>query len=286
VPVPEQLAQRIAALAANTTSGASELLPEAIDILAAARATGADVHAVAHAVSDAQPSMASFRNAAAAALSPDPDRLDTFVQRVRRAPAALARFAAAHFAEDNSGRPLHVVTLSYSSSVLIVLNAIGATRPLRVSCSESRPALEGRRLAADLAAMRVAVMCYSDAAIAEALDDADAVIVGADAVAPSEFLNKVGTTMLASAAAQQGVASYVVATRDKFVGREPGQRLVIRHGEPRELWLDPPTGVTVRNPYFEWTPLDLITAVISDTGVLGIGMMPDVCGQSSSAAGT
>ena len=38
-----------------------------------------------------------------------------------------------------------------------------------------------------------------------------------------------------------------------------------------------PAGVTVRNPYFERTPLDIVTAIISDIGVLGTGMVPDVC---------
>jgi translation initiation factor 2B subunit (eIF-2B alpha/beta/delta family) len=33
----------------------------------------------------------------------------------------------------------------------------------------------------------------------------------------------------------------------------------------------------VRNPYFESTPFDLVAAVISDIGVLGTGMIPDVC---------
>ena len=83
--------------------------------------------------------------------------------------------------------------------------------------------------------------------------------------------------MLAAAATQQGVPVYVVAGRDKFVGRELAARLVIRSGEPAEVWDSPPAGVDVRNPYFEVIPLDLVTAVISDVGILGTGMIPDVC---------
>jgi translation initiation factor 2B subunit (eIF-2B alpha/beta/delta family) len=148
---------------------------------------------------------------------------------------------------------------------------------LRVSCSESRPALEGRTLAARLVSAGAAVTCFSDAALGHALGAADAVVVGADAVAPEWFLNKSGTRMLAAAAAQQGVPVYVLASRDKFVTHAIASRLVIREGEAAEIWEGPPPGVVVRNPYFEPTPLDLVTSVISDVGVLGAGMVPDVC---------
>ena len=269
--------ERLAALAANRTAGAAELLAEALDILFTARAARSDMREIARAVCEAQPSMAPLWNAAAAATAGDPERLNQFAERVRRAPATLARYAAAHFADDDPTRPLHVVTISFSSTVVVVLEAIRSVRPLSVSCSESHPALEGRRLAAQLAATALPVTYFGDAAIGHALTGADAVIVGADAIAPSWFLNKSGTRMLAAAAAQQGVPVYVAATRDKFVRQELSARLVIRNGNPGEVWADPPGGVDVRNPYFESTPLDLVTAVLSDIGVLGTGMVPDVC---------
>ncbi len=108
-------------------------------------------------------------------------------------------------------------------------------------------------------------------------------LVGADAVAPEWFLNKSGTRMLAAAAAQQGMPVYVVATRDKFVSHAIAARLVVREGAPAEIWGTPPAGVTVRNPYFEPTPLDLVAGIISDIGVLGTGMVPDVCDESQDA---
>lgn len=269
--------ERLAALAANRTAGAAELLAEALAILFAARVAPVDMRDVARGICEAQPTMAPLWNAAAAALSDDPERLNQFARRVRRAPAALARYAAAHFRDDDPQRPLHVVTLSYSSSVVVVLDAIRAARPLHITCSESRPALEGRRLAARFAATGTAVTYFCDAAIGHSLQGADAVIVGADAIASFWFLNKSGTRMLAAAATQQGVPLYVAATRDKFAGPELAARLAVRNGDPGEVWAEPPAGVDVRNPYFEATPLDLVSAVISDIGVLGAGMIPDVC---------
>src|SRR4030095_8787821 len=129
--------------------------------------------------------------------------LTQFAERVRRAPHAIARYAASHFAEDVSERPLHLVSISCSGSVVVALKAIRAARTVRVSCSESRPALEGRRLAAELVAAGIPVTYFSDAAIGHALGSADAVLVGADAIAATWFLNKTGTRMLAAAATQQ-----------------------------------------------------------------------------------
>jgi len=162
------------------------------------------------------------------------------------------------------------------------LTALHEAGALRVSCSESRPALEGRRLARKLAGLEIPVTCYSDAAIAEALTDADAVAVGADAIGPAWFLNKTGTRMLAASAWQRGVPVYVVASRDKFVSAAVADRLVVREGAASEVWEDPPGGVTVRNPYFEPIPLELVTTVISDIGLLGAAMLPDVCASMQS----
>jgi translation initiation factor 2B subunit (eIF-2B alpha/beta/delta family) len=284
---------RIAQLASDRVSGASEILDEALAVLREALATPADLLPVARALCRAQPTMAPIWNATLAALGTrdDPMRFTRFEQRVVRAPEALIRFARECFDLSESGHgsagrrpsPLHVVTISFSRSVARVLETLGREGPLRVSCSESRPALEGRRLAARLVESGIPVTCYTDAAIGHAVGDAHAVLVGADAVAPRWFLNKSGTRMLAAAATQQGVPVYVLASRDKFVSRQIADELSIREQEPAEVWDSAPAGVTVRNPYFESTPLDLVTALITDVGVLGAALAPDHCGTASDA---
>jgi translation initiation factor 2B subunit (eIF-2B alpha/beta/delta family) len=283
--VPVELERRIALLAANRESGASEILDTAIRLLRDTRHAGAPIQPVARALCRAQPGMASVWNAALEALaSADvPQRFERFAERVARAPAALRRFAAGCFPDDGGRAPLRLVTLSFSRSVLIVIESLASTRTLHVACSESRPALEGRQLASRLAASGTRVTCFADAAIGHALASADAVLAGADTVAPDWFLNKSGTRMLAASAAQQGVPAYVVATRDKFVSPALAARIADRDGPPAEVWDSPPAGVSVRNPYFERIPLDLIASVISDIGVLGTGMVPGVCAATHDA---
>ena len=279
------VSERIAALAADRVSGASAILARAIDILREALAGDADLTDTARALVRAQPSMAPVWNAALAALAArdDPGRFEAFAESIARAPGLLTGFTLDLFgdrARANGVEPrdvLHIVTLSYSGSVAAALQEIHRTRPLQVSCSEGRPALEGRALAARLAASGIAVTCTADAALGEALTSADAVLVGADAVTAGWFLNKVGTRMLAAAAAAGGVPVYVVASRDKFASAAVAARLSVREGAPTEVWRDPPPGVGVRNLYFERTPLDTVTGVISDVGLLGIDRVRQVC---------
>jgi translation initiation factor 2B subunit (eIF-2B alpha/beta/delta family) len=276
--VSAELLERIDRVTDDRESGASDIRDEVIRILASARAQQV-VTPVARALCRAQPSMASVWNAAleAVAAQHDAGRFDRFTQRVARAGTALARFAVEAFSVERASEPLRLVTISSSRSVLTVIDGVRQRRPVYLSCTEGRPALEGRGLAAKVASLGVPVTCFGDAAIGHALATADAVVVGADAIGPEWLMNKSGTKMLAAAALQQGVPVYVAATRDKFVSDGVAARLEIRQGSAREIWDSPPPGVEIRNPYFESTPLDLVTAIISDAGVLGAGMVPEVC---------
>jgi len=75
----------------------------------------------------------------------------------------------------------------------------------------------------------------------------------------------------------------VVATRHKFVGHELAALLPLDEGPAEEIWEDPPTGITVRNFYFERIPLDLVTAVITDDGIIGTRAVADVCSAAQDA---
>lgn len=276
------LSPLISAIANDRVSGASEILQRAIDVLRESLSRDPDerLH-IARALCRAQPAMASIWNAALAALT-DKARFEHFVERVERAPSALTRFTKQVFSEPDSthrrpDRPLSLVTISSSTSVRRALEGLANTTPLHVACAEGRPALEGRRMAAALAQAGIAVTMFTDAAISEALDQADAVVVGADAVAPRWFTNKVGTRMLAAAAALVGVPVYVIASRDKFCAPTLAPYVMSREGGAREIWDAPPTGVVVRNPYFERVPLDLVLAFVADGGIMPANDVAEFC---------
>ncbi len=270
-----ELRKRIAGVAADRESGASEILEDVLAILRTAIAARADLRDVSDGLRRAQPSMAPVWNATAAALTGD---LEIFAQRVARTPEAISRFAV-ELLETGApgGAVLRIVTISYSGTVAHVIEALARRRSVEAACAEGRPALEGRWLASRLAAAGIPVTCYTDAALGHALDAAQAVVVGADAVTAQWFLNKSGTHMLAAAAVQRGVPVYVLAGREKFVAPAVAVRLVCSGGSTADVWSDPPEGVAVLNPYFERTPVELATAVISDVGSLAPGDVAELC---------
>jgi translation initiation factor 2B subunit (eIF-2B alpha/beta/delta family) len=275
----DELLAKALKIAGDRTSGASELLLEAVTLLRQTLSRGIDPRPVGRVLVGAQPSMAPFWTLVGHAIASAnaPSDFDHYVAQLERAPRTLARHAISVLLTDEGSSPLHFVTLSFSGTVLMTLQEVARRRELQVSCGEGRPALEGRRLAERLSAAGVPVTIYADGALGQAIDTADAVLVGADAVVPEWFLNKSGTRMLAAAAAQRGLPLYVCATRDKFLSSAIAARLTIRDEPAAEIWSSPPPGVSVRNRYFERTPLDLVTAVISDVGTLGAALVPDAC---------
>jgi len=105
--------------------------------------------------------------------------------------------------------------------------------------------------------------------------EVDLVIVGADRIAANgDFANKVGTYPLALACAAASVPFYCAAPLSTFdLSVRTGADIPIEERAPSEvtqLGADrvAPTGVTARNPAFDVTPCELVTAVVTDLGVL------------------
>ena len=111
--------------------------------------------------------------------------------------------------ERLSGISGPIVTHSASSTVRYVL---AAAPPHRVIVGASEPGGEGRTLAAELGARWV---CDADAL--RWVEEAGAVLVGADAIGAHSFVNKVGTLALAQAAQKAGTAFFVIAESFKWV---------------------------------------------------------------------
>lgn len=168
------------------------------------------------------------------------DHLETAVERrkkvVKRGGELLTR--------EGHGR---VATISYSSTVVEVLEDVwGAV------VFESRPGMEGRKTAEILLEAGLDVDLYVDAAMMEALEKVDAVLVGADTVAHEGFLNKVGTAPLAAVSRERGLPFYVAADQSKFLPPDVPVPVGEEH-PPGEVWKTD-TAVDVHNDYFEFTP--------------------------------
>ncbi|MBU7031616.1 MAG: hypothetical protein HXS53_03720 [Theionarchaea archaeon] len=150
-----------------------------------------------------------------------------------------------------------VLTHSRSSTVEKILVHAARETSFHLLVTESRPQNEGKILAETLVEKGIPVMFIVDAA-AGAFDP-DLVLVGADAVTPYYVVNKIGTSLLAAR-----FPVHVACTTHKFTCQE----VEIDEQDPGEILLNPHPGITVKNFYFDKTPLHMITGFVTERGIL------------------
>jgi methylthioribose-1-phosphate isomerase len=160
----------------------------------------------------------------------------------------------------------------------VVQAAHSAERPLHVWVDETRPYLQGARLTAwELAQAGVPHTLIPDVAAASlmAAGKVDVILVGADRVAANgDVANKVGTYPLAVLAARHGIPFYVCAPISSVDLETPnGDGISIEERPAAEVTeirgqRIAPAGTAVWNPAFDITPAELITAIVTEEGVL------------------
>jgi methylthioribose-1-phosphate isomerase len=143
---------------------------------------------------------------------------------------------------------------------------------------ETRPLLQGARLTAwELQRLGIPMTLVADAAAASlmASGSVDLVVVGADRIASNgDTANKVGTYPLALAAHRHGLPFYVAAPVSTVdLGTRTGSDIPIEHRDPSEVTealglATAPAGTWAVNPAFDVTPAELISAFVTDLGVI------------------
>ena len=152
----------------------------------------------------------------------------------------------------------------------------------KIYADETRPLLQGARLTAfelSKAGADVTLICDGAAAGLMRRGEIDAVIVGCDRVAANyDFANKIGTLPLAVCAALFGVPFYVAAPKPTFDLNTPtGDDIIIERRPDEEIthafFSKPsaPEGVPALNPAFDVIPRSLVSAYITEEGVVEIG---------------
>ena len=154
-------------------------------------------------------------------------------------------------------------------------SAVGALRAAwerglleSVLVDETRPLLQGSRLTAwelEAAGIPHAVIADSAAAAMMAAGEVDVVVTGADRIAANgDTANKIGTYSLAVLAHHHGIPLYVVApTSTVDLATATGDEIPIEERDGAEL----STRFNARNPAFDVTPADLISAIVTEDGV-------------------
>ena len=170
-----------------------------------------------------QPSLAPLLNLAnlvqlAAERDKNPLRRLANELEKRRRRRGQARTRIAHEFAQRARRFRRLLTYSYSSTVLAALAATHHSNRLEnVFLSEGRPLNEGRLLAERLAGLGIPVTLTVDAALAGRVEEADAVVVGTDAVFGDAYVNKVGTRLLQERARKAGKPFFLLADTGKFL---------------------------------------------------------------------
>lgn len=201
-----------------------------------------------------------------------------------------------------------MLTLSASSTTRnIILDAFASldvpTLELRVL--ESRPLFEGATLASSIYSRfqsqfgstdkKLEIKIYTDAAAALAAQDIDVVLLGADRICSSKGVsNKTGSlpVVLSAKHVMPSAKILVISQLEKVVGDDGILEDKVEDNDPDEVFSawrnervegsqvledsfrdsktnkDNPATIQIKNIYFEWVPLTLVDAFVSDEGVL------------------
>jgi methylthioribose-1-phosphate isomerase len=175
----------------------------------------------------------------------------------------------------NTGR---LATAGDGTALAVLFAAWRAGTRFCVLADETRPLLQGTRLTAlELSREGIPVDVVADGAAAGliARGQVQMAIVGADRIARNgDFANKVGTYPLALACKANGVPFYVAAPASTFdLDCADGAAIPIEERDGTEVTefagrrIAPP-GVGARNPAFDVTGASLVTAFVTDRGLL------------------
>jgi methylthioribose-1-phosphate isomerase len=171
-----------------------------------------------------------------------------------------------------------LATAGHGTALGVIRSAVESGKRVRVFVDETRPFLQGARLTAwELMEDGIPATLIADVAAGYLMSrgEIDAVIVGTDRVAANgDVANKIGTYPLAVLARRHGIPFYVacpVSTLDLELAS--GAEIPIEERPASEVtgfgdlrWAPPQ--IDVRNPAFDVTPADLVTALITERGVI------------------
>ena len=171
-----------------------------------------------------------------------------------------------------------LATAGHGTALGVIRSAVTAGKKITVFADETRPFLQGARLTAwELSEDGIETTLITDNMSGHFMKSGaiDAVIVGTDRVAANgDVANKIGTYMVAVLAKEHDIPFYVacplstidlsIPSGDDIPIEERSSNEVTGYGDVR--WA--PKNIQVRNPSFDVTPARLVTALITEKGIV------------------
>ena len=171
-----------------------------------------------------------------------------------------------------------LATADYGTALGVMYSAKSQKKNFKVYVCETRPLLQGARLTTwELLRGKIdtTLICDNMAATLMKQGKVDAVFTGADRIASNgDTANKIGTYNLAVLAKHHKVPFYIVAPRSTFdMGIRSGKQIPIeKRGKEEVIYFGDrpmaPARVKVYNPAFDVTDHKLITAIITEKGII------------------
>jgi len=194
---------------------------------------------------------------------------------IGRAGAALVPDGACVMTHCNAGA---LATAGHGTALGVIRSARDQGKRVTVIANETRPFLQGARLTAwELVQERIPVTLITDNMAGHMMQrgKVDLVVVGADRIAANgDVANKIGTYPLAVLAARHRIPFYVAAPLSTIdLETADGLAIPIEERAAEEVtgyggrrWA--PIGVGVANPAFDMTPAELVTAIVTERGIM------------------
>ena len=171
-----------------------------------------------------------------------------------------------------------LATSDHGTALSIIYEAHRQKVPFHVFADETRPLLQGSRLTAwelALSGVDVTLICDNMAGLVMRQKKVDVVIVGADRIARNgDTANKIGTYSVAQLAKAHGIPFIVAAPSTTFdLSLASGEGIPIEERSSEEITegfgkRTAPAGIQTYNPAFDVTPAQLITAIVTERGVI------------------
>jgi methylthioribose-1-phosphate isomerase len=172
-----------------------------------------------------------------------------------------------------------LATIDYGTALGVIYRAQEEGKRVSVFSCETRPLLQGARLTTwelRKKGVPVTLICDNMAATLMHQGKIDKVIAGADRIASNgDTANKIGTYSLAVLAKHHTIPFYIAAPASTFdLSIAGGKQIPIEERDGKEVtelfYARPITQphVAVYNPAFDVTPHGLITAIITDKGII------------------
>jgi len=194
------------------------------------------------------------------------EKAERFIKQSLEAVERIGEFGSRKISDGD-----FILTHSLSSTTLeIFKKARTVGKAFSVIVTESRPGLEGRITASKLSSFGIPVTLILDSAVGYTLKGVNAVLLGADSIlADGSVINKVGTYLVALAAKDQSIPFWVASETFKISPSSLRIQSIIEEGPPSEVIdLNRFKNLKIHNPYFDITPQNYVTEIITEKGIL------------------